>query len=102
MGMQLSKWVGSVAVLVVLLGAPRAQAEGKAVPPATQLSLEVGGTVSVDVTDVTRVAVGDASVADVKVSDAEGIEVTGTAAGTTKLIVIKKDGSRTAYSVVVH
>lgn len=66
-----------------------------------QLVMKVGATRSVTVSNLSRVAVADPSVADIRVGDRDVVEVTGRSAGTTQLRVWKADGQKVTYQVTV-
>lgn len=65
------------------------------------ITVKVGGKKALVVADVSRVAVGDPAVADIRVGGAEQLEVTGRSAGTTQLHVWKSDGKKVSYQVTV-
>ena len=96
-------------IAVMCLGAaPLGAALALTVPPeafaqaggATQVQLKVGGRRSVSVQNVTRVAVGDPEIADIRVAGGE-VEITGRAPGTTQLLVWRGDGSKQSYAITV-
>src|SRR5215217_2056402 len=66
-----------------------------------RIELKAGEQRVLDLQDLTRVALGDPETADVKTLGKGKLEVTGKAAGTTTLLVWKRNGERLAYSVVV-
>ena len=84
-----------VAVPLTVSFAAQAQQQGAA------LTVKVGGKKVLDVADVTRVAVGDPAVADIRVGERDGIEVTGRSEGTTLLNVWRADGQKVSYQIVV-
>lgn len=65
------------------------------------LSVRPGTEVSVSIADIARVAVGDPTVADIRVEQGR-IHVKGTTVGRTTLLVWAKDGKRQSYLVDVR
>jgi pilus assembly protein CpaC len=92
-------------LLLLVLAAPAALAQAPSPAPAASregapLSLRPGETATVRLAGVTRVAVGDASVVDVK-ADASKVEVTAHSPGRTTLLVWDSTGVRNSYTVEV-
>ncbi|WP_223640753.1 pilus assembly protein N-terminal domain-containing protein [Corallococcus sp. EGB] len=94
----------------LLLGAMPAWAEAPAarpadaeeLPPADEtLTLKKGGKHMLTVPGLSRVALGDPSVVDVKTTGVNGVEVSALKAGKTTLIVWSGDGARRTYRIVV-
>lgn len=89
----------------VLLAAPTAHAATPApareVADTRTVSLKVGGKSELKESNVSRVAVSDPDVADIRVGPGDRIEVTGRSVGTTQLTVWKTDGSQMRYSIVI-
>ncbi|WP_375755698.1 pilus assembly protein N-terminal domain-containing protein [Corallococcus exercitus] len=65
------------------------------------LTLKKGAKQVLTVPGLSRVALGDPSVADVKTTGKEGVEVSALAKGTTTLIVWGTGGKRRMYRIVV-
>ena len=76
-----------------------AQADGAA-PQSAPVNLKVGSRQVLAVANVTRVAVSDPDVADIRV-DGGKVELTGRAAGATQVQVWKQDGARVSFQVTV-
>ena len=85
--------------LAVFFSAAAAFAEPEPTP-VQAISLKVGARAEVSVSNVSRVAVADPSVADIKVHR-DVLEVVGRAAGTTEVLVWKADGGKVTYPVTV-
>ncbi|WP_158621778.1 pilus assembly protein N-terminal domain-containing protein [Corallococcus aberystwythensis] len=90
----------------LLLGAPPAWAKEPAAreeaPAADEtLTLKKGAKQVLTVPGLSRVALGDPSVADVKTTGRDGVEVSGLAAGKTTLVVWGDGGKRRTYRIVV-
>lgn len=91
-------------VIAGLLLLAAAAAPGHALAQTQQdagVSLKVGAKKSLAVENISRVAVGDPSVADISVGAKDVVEVTGRSAGTTQLHVWKSDGQKLSYAVTV-
>ena len=67
-----------------------------------ELVLRVGETREVQAHGLTRIALGDPSVADVAAFGADSVRVTGTSPGTTTLLVWNARGKRISMTVVVQ
>ncbi|RKH80381.1 hypothetical protein D7X99_22190 [Corallococcus sp. AB032C] len=82
---------------------PAARAgDSKELPPADEtLTLKKGAKQVLTVQGMSRVALGDPSVADVKTTGKDGVEVSALAKGTTTLIIWGSDGKRRTYRIVV-
>lgn len=68
---------------------------------AERIELKVGQKQSVTVQDLARLAIGDPGLAKVGTAGKDQVEVTGRAAGVTKLVAWNRDGDLTVYTVVV-
>ncbi len=80
-----------------------AQAQAKTQADSAQTApvvLKVGGRQTLSVPNVTRVAVSDPDVADIRV-DGGKVEVTGRAAGATQVQVWRQDGARVSFQITV-
>ncbi|MBL8914682.1 MAG: pilus assembly protein N-terminal domain-containing protein [Archangium sp.] len=76
----------------------------KAVDPAAVpdvITLRPKDLAEFHVPGLTRVAIGDPSVADVKIAGDERVRIDGVAAGTTTLFAWMKDGSRRSWSIQI-
>jgi len=101
----------ALALTVMLLGSgvraeqaepPRNKAEtGKPTPEET-ITLKKDGVHTLTVKELTRLALGDPTTADVSVSGADAVRITGRKQGETLLLVWTKDGTRKAYRLVVQ
>jgi Flp pilus assembly secretin CpaC len=110
--MNVKKKVGVVAVLAVAMlgtGAVAEQAtptpdkaQAKKVAPEETLTLKKGEVRTLEVKDLTRIAVGDPEVADITVSGEAGVRIQGRKQGETTLLVWTKDGTRKAYRLVIQ
>ncbi|RKG68976.1 hypothetical protein D7V80_10645 [Corallococcus sp. CA054B] len=82
---------------------PAARAgDSKELPAADEtLTLKKGAKQVLTVPGMSRVALGDPSVADVKTTGKDGVEVSALAKGTTTLIIWGADGKRRTYRIVV-
>lgn len=82
---------------------PAARAgDAKELPAADEtLTLKKGAKQVLTVPGMSRVALGDPSVADVKTTGKDGVEVSALAKGTTTLIIWGADGKRRTYRIVV-
>lgn len=97
--------VTAVAVLGTGAGAEQvapAAAQGSPAAPAETISLKKGEVYTLQVKDLTRVAVGDPATADISVDDKTGIRITGRKAGETTLLTWTKDGTRKAYKLAIQ
>lgn len=76
----------------------------KVTAPATQetVTLARGKTRDLTLSGLTRVAVGDPSIADVKVLGASLLRITAGKAGKTTVIVWKDKGERREYPIIVN
>lgn len=92
----------SVAVLVAALVPGSSAARPPVLSPvaAGQISLKVGGKKLLTVAKLTRIAVGDPDVADIR-AVGERVEVTGRSAGTTALDAWTQDGDKVSYVITV-
>ena len=91
------------ALFALVLGLVPLVAVAQADAPAQQgapVTLKVGGRQHLSVPNVTRVAVSDPDVADIRV-DGGKVELTGRAAGATQVQVWKQDGGRVSFQVTV-
>lgn len=82
-----------VAGMLAWIGTPSAQ--------VTHIQLLLGEQKAIDVTNVVRVAVGDPSIADVKIIDEREMLVTGLSAGVTSLTIWDKAGNKQEFSIKV-
>ncbi|AFE03257.1 hypothetical protein COCOR_00076 [Corallococcus coralloides DSM 2259] len=82
---------------------PAARAgDSKELPAADEtLTLKKGAKQVLTVQGMSRVALGDPSIADVKTTGKDGVEVSALAKGTTTLIIWGADGKRRTYRIVV-
>lgn len=80
--------------------ARRAPAQAAEPPADETLTLKRGAKQVLTVPGLTRVALGDPSIADVKTTGADGVEVSALAAGKTTLI-LWSGGTRRTYRIVV-
>lgn len=96
------RWTACL-VGVVLLAAPVVSARPPMVVAQASgaVIVKVGGKSTLPVGNVTRVAVSDPSVADIRVGSSDRIEVTGRTEGATEIVVWKTDGSKQSYQVTV-
>ncbi|NOK22147.1 pilus assembly protein N-terminal domain-containing protein [Corallococcus carmarthensis] len=94
----------------LLLGAMPAGAKEPAARTADQeeapaadetLTLKKGAKRVLTVPGLSRVALGDPSIADVKTTGTDGVEISALAAGKTTLIVWGNGGKRRTYRIVV-
>lgn len=109
--MHIKKLVGVVAVVAVTVFGAEAGAEPAAPTPAQKkaapvetLTLKPGELHSLEVKDMTRVAVGDPEIANIAVEGkgATVLHITGGKPGETTLLVWTKDGARREYKLVVQ
>lgn len=89
----------SVFAAVLLAAAALVAGDVEAQPQAVQV--KVGGKTAVTVANISRVAVGDPEVADIRVARAGEVEITGRASGTTQMHVWKADGQKVTFTVTV-
>ncbi|MBN8230094.1 pilus assembly protein N-terminal domain-containing protein [Corallococcus macrosporus] len=82
---------------------PAAQTSARDEAPAADetLTLKKGAKQVLTVPGLSRVALGDPSVADVRTTGKDGVELSALAKGTTTLIVWGGDGKRRTYRIVV-
>ncbi|MFB1480448.1 pilus assembly protein N-terminal domain-containing protein [Corallococcus sp. RDP092CA] len=81
--------------------APSAE-DAKELPPADEtITLKKGAKHVLTVSGLSRVALGDPSVADVKTTGVDGVEVSALKAGTTTLMIWSGDGTRRTWRIVV-
>jgi Flp pilus assembly secretin CpaC len=81
------------------------KAPAAAPAPEETLTLKKGEVLTLEQKDMTRVAVGDPQVADIKVMGEKGassLHITGRTQGETVMLVWTKDGARKAYRLVVQ
>jgi Flp pilus assembly secretin CpaC len=110
--MYVKKLVGVVAVLAVAVlgtgaGAEQAAptpdtAQAKKLTPEETLTLKKDEVRTLEVKELTRIAVGDPRVADISASGTEGVRIQGRKQGETTLLVWTKDGTRKAYRLVIE
>jgi Flp pilus assembly secretin CpaC len=91
----------ALALTVTLLGSG-VRAERNEPPKNKAEAAKITPEETITVKDVTRIAVGDPATADIKVSDAGEIRITGGKQGETLLLVWTKDGARKAYKLIVQ
>ena len=102
----------SAVVAVMVLGTaagaeqaapPAPQAKAPAAPQET-ITLKSGEVRTLEVKDVTRVAVGDPKIADISVAGEQKtqLRITGGEHGRTTLLVWTKDGARKEYLLVIR
>lgn len=81
---------------------PARPADAKELPPADEtLTLKKGAKHVLTVKDLSRVALGDPSIADVQTTGVDGVEVSALKAGKTTLMIWSGDGTRRTYRIVV-
>ncbi len=68
---------------------------------AVAVLLKVGGSQTIPVSDVSRVAVSNPDVADIRVDEGKRVHVTGRAPGNTTVLVWKQNGQKRVWSVTV-
>ncbi len=109
--MNVKKRVGLVAVLAVAVlstgaGAEQAaptpdKAQTKKGTPEETIRLKKDEVRTLEVKELTRVALGDPEVADITVSEEGALRIQGRKQGETTLLTWTKDGTRKAYKLVV-
>jgi pilus assembly protein CpaC len=92
----------AVTLLSVVSVEARAEAPKPAVASATKLEVPRGGQQSLSVPGVTRVALGDATIADVTVAGPDTLSLKGLATGETRLMAWTKDGKRLEFELIVR
>jgi Flp pilus assembly secretin CpaC len=101
----------ALALTVTLLGsgvraeqaAPKQdKAQTPKITPDETLTLKKDEVRTLTVKELTRVAVGDPTTADITVSGEDGVRITGRKQGETMLLVWTKDGKRKAYRLVIE
>jgi pilus assembly protein CpaC len=89
----------------VLLLAPMADAAASETvaqaPAQAPVAVKVGGSKMIPVSDVSRVAVANPDVADIRVDDGKRLQITGRAPGSTTVVVWKQDGQKVTWTVTV-
>lgn len=101
--------VVAVAVLGPVAGAEQvapAAAQGSPTAPSETITLKKGSVYTLEVKDLTRLAVGDPETADISVDeqkkDPVGVRITGRKAGETTLVTWTKDGTLKAFKLVIQ
>ena len=112
--MNVKKMMGVLSVVAVAVFGPVAGAEqvapaaaqGTPAAPAETISLKKGEVYTLEVKDLTRLAVGDPEMADIsldeKKKDPVGVRITGGKRGETTLVTWTKDGTIKAYKLVIQ
>ncbi|MBS2029276.1 MAG: pilus assembly protein N-terminal domain-containing protein [Deltaproteobacteria bacterium] len=93
-------WKSNKEVLTWEVTVTRADAKSAPTPGAEIVSLKVGAKTSKSAPNLSRVAVGDPAIADVKPTDA-GIDIQGKAPGSTTIVLWVEGGSRKVIEVQV-
>ncbi|MGA9520154.1 MAG: pilus assembly protein N-terminal domain-containing protein [Myxococcaceae bacterium] len=65
------------------------------------VTVKVGGSKTISVSDVARIAVANPDVADIRVDGGKHVKITGRAPGSTTVLVWMQDGQKVTWSVTV-